>query len=99
MCDQIPVELCKQLTLEQLMSLELLQCQRRNFEERSTVLTFLNDTMKGNNPIAKPGDRMKAAKELMRLGLGSPPGSDPRKPKFTSKDLLRLGYGCDHAAD
>ena len=99
MCDQIPVELCKQLTLEQLMSLELLQCERNQVEERSTVATFLNDTMNGDNPIAKPGDRMKAAKELMRLGFGSPPGSDPLKPKFTSKDLLRLGYGCNHAAD
>ena len=81
------------------MSLEILQCQRRNVDAHSTVATFLNDTMKGNIPAAKPADRMKAAQELMRLGYGSHPDDDPRKPKITSKDLIRLGYGCTHAAN
>ena len=99
MCDQLPIELCEQLTPEELMSLEFLRCERDNVAARSTVATFLKDTMNGNIPAAKPGDRLKAAQELMRLGYGLHPDDNPRKPKITSKDLIRLGYGCTHSAD
>ena len=99
MCDQIPVEVCNRLTPEELMSLELLQCQRRNVEENSTVLTFLVDTMKGENPAATINDRIIVALELSRLIRCADDYSTPDIPKFSSKDLLRLGYGCAHAAD
>ena len=97
MCDQLTVQVCEQLTLDELMALENLQL-KRGIINRPTIAAFLKDTMDGNNPSAKAADKIKALCALMRYGHGEfsmPIGTR----KLTSKDLLRLGYGCSHRAD
>ena len=98
MCDQIPIEICNRLTPEELMSLEVLRCMRRNVETDSTVVRFLVDTMNGDRPAATSEDILKAALELSRIIRGADDYSTPEIPKITSQDLIRLGYGCSHAA-
>ena len=98
MCDQIPIQVCRQLTPEELMSLELLQCERRNVEPNSTLLTFLLDTVKGNHPFATKDERIVIGMELLRIGWEIEEDYHPDAPKLTSKDIIWLGYGCSHAA-
>ena len=97
MCDQIPVQVCNQLTPAELMSLEILQCERRNVDAHSSVLAFLMDTFYGSHPSATDDDRIIIGMELLRISWGIP-NLIPSIPKITSQDLIRLGYGCSHAA-
>ena len=97
MCDQITVQVCEQLTLDELIALESLQL-KRGIIKRSTLAAFLKDTMDGNNPRAKTNDKIKALCALMRYGHGAFPMPLGTR-KLTLKDLLRLGYGCSHRAD
>ena len=97
MCDQLTVQVCEHLTLDELIALESLQL-KRGIIKRSTIAAFLKDTMDGNNPRAKAADKIKALCALMRCGYGEFPMPIGTR-KLTSKDLLRLGYGCSHPAD
>ena len=98
MCDQIPIGICRQLSPEELMSLELFQCKRNNADPHSTLLAFLLDTVNGNHPFATDDDRITIAMELLRIGWEIEQDYHPDAPKLTSKDIIWLGYGCSHAA-
>ena len=98
MCDQIPVKVCRQLSPGELMALELLQCERRNVDPRSTLLDFLIDAFNGNHPFATDDERITIGMELLRIVREDDDLCYPQVPKLTSKDLIRLGYGCAHNA-
>lgn len=98
MCDQIPVELCKQLTLDELIALETLRIER-GAAKRSTIAAFLADILENKRDSVKPNDYIKVLSERLRRGYGeSPHNLPPGVHRLASKDLIRLGYGCDHAA-
>ena len=98
MCDQIPVDVCKQLSPDELMSMELLQCQRREVDAHSTLLEFLLDTFHGNHPFATIDDRLTIGMALLRIVWEIDDDFAADIPKLTSKDVIRLGYGCAHVA-
>lgn len=98
MCDQIPVELCKRLTLNELIALETLLIERGD-AKRSTISDFLMDILENKRHCTKANDYIKILIEAMRLDYGEPLYNLPRGVRrLASKDLIRLGYGCDHAA-
>ena len=98
MCDQLPVELCKRLTLDELISLETLLIERGD-AKRFTISAFLADILRNKRHSVKPNDYIKVLSERLRRGYGESPHNLPLGVRrLTSKDLIRLGYGCDHAA-
>ena len=98
MCDQIPVELCKRLTLDELTALETLLIERGD-AKRSTISEFLMDILENKRHCTKANDYIKIIIEAMRRDYGEPLYNlPPGVRKLTSKDLIRLGYGCDHVA-
>ena len=98
MCDQMPIQACGSLAPEELMSLELLQCNLRKVDAHSTVLDFLLDTFHGNHPYATDDDRIVIGMNLLRMAWEVDESYCPEIRKLTSEDLLRLGYGCAHHA-
>ena len=98
MCDQLPVELCKRLTLNELIALENLLIERGD-AKRSTISEFLMDILENKRHCTKASDYIKILSEAMRRSYGeSPYNLPPGVHRLASKDLIRLGYGCDHAA-
>ena len=101
MCDQIPVKVCEQLTLDELIALETLHIERSNVKKPFTIAVFLKGILDDKTRRGvTPNDRVQVLCEMMRRTIGtSPHGLPPGVRRLTSKDLLRLGYGCRHDAD
>ena len=76
MCDQLPVELCKRLTLNELIALENLLIERGD-AKRSTISEFLMDILENKRHCTKASDYIKILSEAMRRSYGESPYNLP----------------------